>query len=164
MFLGFSSNARAESPWVAQAGVGLGVHRTHADYPDAPAPGFSFGPGMQIDAGYRVHRIAAIGFHLGAQVIGTPNQVALNSFEDRTYVGIEAGVSGSLIFDRVTLSPWFGFQSLHSKRYRAGGLSGTYNVRTFGHESVALFASVIANSGWPISDIGALVGVGYRYW
>ncbi len=147
-----------------QAGVGVGVHRTHADYPDAPAAGFSFGPGMQIDAGYRVCRIAAVGLHLGAQVIGAPKHLAINSFEDRTYVGIEAGVSGSVVFDRVTLSPWLGLQSLHSKRYRAAGLIGAYDVRTFGHESIALFASVIVNSGWPISDVGALVGVGYRYW
>jgi hypothetical protein len=164
LLLGLSSYAHAESPWVLQAGVGLGVHRTHADYPDAPAAGFSLGPGIQIDAGYRVHPIAAVGFHLGAQVIEAPKHLALNSFEDRTYVGIEAGLSGSVVFDRVTVTPWFGLQSLHSKRYRAGGLIGAYDVRTFGHESIALFASVIANRGWPISDIGGLLGVGYRYW
>lgn len=164
MLLGLAPHARAESPWVVQAGVGLGVHRTHADYPDAPAAGLSFGPGAQLDAGYRVHRIAAVGLHLGAQVIGAPKQLAGNRFEERTYVGIEAGVSGAVVFDRVTLSPWLGLQSLHGKRYRAAGLIGAYDVRTFGDESITLFASVIGNSGWPIGDVGALVGVGYRHW
>lgn len=170
ILLGLSPHAGAESLWVLQAGAGLGVDRTHADYPDAPPAGFSFGPGMQLDAGYRVHRIASVGFHLGAQVIGAPQHLAVNSYEDQTYIGIEAGVSGSVIFDRVTLTPWLGLQSLHSKRYRAAGLLGAYDVRTFGHESIALFASVIVNDdwlgadNWPISDVGALVGVGYRYW
>lgn len=170
VLLALSVPARADSPWVLQAGVGLGVHRTHADYPGAPPPGFSFGPAVQIDAGYRVHCIAAVGFHLGAQVVSAPQEQAVNSFEDQTYIGIEAGLSGSVVLDRVTLSPWLGLQSLHSKRYRAAGLIGTYDVRTFGHERIALLASVIVNNdwisgdNWPISDVGVLVGVGYRYW
>ena len=169
VLLGLSGHAGAESPWVLQAGAGVGVHRTHADYPDAPPPSFSIGPGVQIDAGYRVHSIAAVGLHLGAQVIEAPRHLAINSFEDRTYVGIEAGVSGSVVLDRVTLSPWLGLQSLHGKRYRAVGLTAAYDVRIFDHERIALFASVIVNNdllagdNWPISDVGALVGVGYRY-
>lgn len=170
ILLGLSADARGDSPWVLQADVGLGIHRTHADYPDAPAARFSFGPGVQIDAGYRVHRIVAVGLHLGAQVVEAPHHVALNSFEEETYIGIEAGVSSSVVFDHVSLTPWLGLQSLHNKRYRAAGLIGAYDVRTFGHESVALFASVIINNDWldidnlPISDVGALFGVGYRYW
>ena len=170
ILLCLSVQARAESPWVVQAGAGLGVHRTHADYPDAPPAGFSFGPAVQIDAGYRVHRIAALGLHLGAQVIGAPRHLALDSFEDRTFVGIEAGVSGSVALDRVTLTPWMGLQSLHGKRYRAVGLIGAYDLRTFGHERIALFASMIVNNDWlglgnsPISDVGVLLGVGYRSW
>lgn len=168
--LALFGHARAESPWVLNAGAGVGVHRTHADYPDAPPPTFSIGPGVQIDAGYRVHRIAAVGLHLGTQVIKAPKHLAINGFEDQTYVGIEVGVGSSFVIDRVTLSPWFGLQSLHSKRYRAVGLTATYDVRNFGHERIALFASVIVNNelfggdNWPISDVGALVGAGYRYW
>jgi hypothetical protein len=169
--LAFPSHARAESPFVVQVGAGIGAHKTHADYPDAPSAQFSFGPGMQIDAGYRVHRIAAIGLHLGAQIIGAPKHLHIGEFEERTYVGIETAISGTVVLDRSTLSPWFGLQSLHDKRYRAAGLIGTYDLRSLGrHESIALFASVIVNKAWlggdnwPISDVGALVGVGYRYW
>lgn len=170
IMLGLLGRAEAESPWVLQAGAGVGIHRTHADYSDAPPPSFSIGPGLQIDAGYRVHRIAAVGLHLGTQVIEAPRHLAINSFEDQTYVGIEAGLSGSVVIDRVTLSPWFGLQSLHNKRYRAAGLIGTYDVRIFDHERIAVFASVIVNNDllpgdqWPISDVGTLVGAGYRYW
>src|SRR5512135_1945391 len=91
VLLALSAPARADSPWVLQAGVGLGVHRTHADYQDAPPAGISFGPAVQIDAGYRVHCIAAVGFHLGAQVVSAPHEQTVNSFEDQTYIGIEAG-------------------------------------------------------------------------
>lgn len=164
VLLVLAADADAESPWVLQAGAGIGVHRTRAEYPEAPRARLSFGPGMQLDAGYRVHRIAAVGLHLGTQVIEAPNQIAPDSFEQRTYVGIEAGVSGSLVFDRVTLTPWLGLQSLHSKRYRAGGLSAAFDVRRSGHESIAGFASIIANRGWPIRDAGVLVGVAYRSW
>ena len=90
--------------------------------------------------------------------------VGIDDYEDRTYVGIEMGLSGSIVFERLTLTPWLGLQSLHGKRYTAGGLGGAFDVRSFGHEKIAVFGSVIANSGWPISDVGALVGVGYRYW
>jgi hypothetical protein len=168
--LALSAPARADAPWVLQASVGLGVHRTHDGDPDAPPAGFSFGPAVQIEAGYRVHCIAAVGLHLGAQVVSAPQQLAVNSYEDQTYIGIEAGVSGSVVLDRVTLSPWLGLQSLHARRYRAAGLIGAYDVRTFGHERIALLASVIVNNDWisadngPISDVGVLVGVGYRYW
>jgi hypothetical protein len=119
--LAISGIASADSPWVLQAGVGLGVHRTHADYPDAPPAGLSFGPAVQIDAGYRVHCIAAVGFHLGAQVVSAPQEQSATSFTDQTYIGVEAGVSGSIVLDRVSLSPWLGLQSLHNKRYRAAG-------------------------------------------
>lgn len=168
--LALSVPARADSPWVLQAGVGLGVHRTHADYPTAPPAGFSLGPAVQIDAGYRVHCIAAVGFHLGAQVVSAPQEQSITSFDNETYIGIEAGVSGSIALDRVTLSPWLGLQSLHGKRYRAAGLVGAYDVQRSGRESIAVLASVIVNNdwisdeNWPISDVGVLVGVGYRYW
>lgn len=164
VLLVLAADVRAESPWVLQAGAGVGVHRTRAEYPDAPEARFSFGPGMQLDAGYRVHRIAAIGIHLGAQVIEAPKHLAIDRYEHRTYVGIETGLSGSIAFERVTLTPWLGLQSLHSKRYQAGGLSAAFDVRTSGHESIALFASIVANRGWPISDTGVLVGVAYRSW
>lgn len=117
-----------------------------------------------MDAGYRVHQFGAIGVHFGAQAFRAPKHLAVNSFEDRTYVGLEAGLSGSLVVDRFTVTPWLGFQSLHGKRYTAGGLGGAFDVRVFGHESVTLFASLIANHGWPIGDVGMLAGVGYRNW
>lgn len=170
ILLGISVDARADSPWVLQAGVGVGVHRTGADYPDAPPPGFSPGAGMQIDAGYRVHRAAALGLHLGAQVFQAPRHLSINHFVDQTYVGIEGGVSGSVLLNRVTLTPWFGVQSLHNKRYRALGVIATYELRSVEHESVALLASVIVNNdwlaidNWPISDVGVIFGVAYRYW
>jgi hypothetical protein len=164
ILLALSSTAGAESPWVAQACAGLGLHRTRADYPDAPGATLSPGAGIQMDAGYRVHRLAAVGFHLGAQVVRTPKHLALYAFEERTYVGLEMGLSGSLLIDHFSVSPWLGFQSLHSKRYTAAGLSGGYDIRVLGHESITLFASLIANRGWPIADVGVLAGVGYRSW
>jgi len=150
---------------VLQAGVGLGVHRTHADYPMHHRRVSRSARPCKSSRLSRCTALLPSGFTSWAQVVSAPQEQAVNSFEDQTYIGIEAGVSGSVVLDRVTLSPWLGLQSLHSKRYRAAGLIGAYDVRSSATRDRGTRVRDrqqrwISSDNWPISDVGVLVASG----
>lgn len=165
-----STPARADSPWVLQAGVGVGVHRTryHADYigPGVmrPAALTSVGPGVRLDAGYRVHPVAAVGVHLGGQHVRAAERLAIDQYEDEHYLELEAGLSAAVVLDRVSMSPWFGQQGFQSKRQYAGGMTVAYDVRVGGSDRVAAFASATYGTGFEMRYYGLCLGVAYRYW
>ena len=156
-------SAHAESPWVLHSGIGLGVHRTTLDDFGMLHAVSSIGPGLRVDAGYRVHTSLAVGLHLGAQHIRALDQVSSDQFDEHSYVELEAGLSASVVVDRISVTPWFGLQGFHDQRQRAGGVTMGYDVRVVDRDRLGAFASLSYGSEF-MRYYGLCLGVAYRYW
>lgn len=170
--------ARADSPLVASAGIGVGVGSLRSDdLQPAKRPGAA----VIVDVGYRVHATTAIGLHLGAGhyfrydaygSIAEPNKGI-------GYTPLQVGISAQFtLADQFWFTPWFGVEDGALDTMYGRGLS--YRGLAFGltagfdllrdrerrlsvllavsrtHDGTNMFASQ--------NFIAGVVGAGYRFW
>jgi hypothetical protein len=106
-----SGVAHGETPLYVSAGVGLGQGRME-DYSGEAHT--KFGPGFQIDLGYRLRRTAAVGVHLAisqAAYKEYDNRAMFDTTTEYKLLPIQLGIAGHFVLaDRVSFAPWIGFQ------------------------------------------------------
>ena len=106
-----SGVAHGETPIHVSTGVGVGQARM-TDYTEEAQT--KFGPGFQIDLGYRLRRTAAVGVHLAisqAAYKEYDNRAMFDTTSEYKLLPIQLGITGHFVVaDRVSFAPWIGFQ------------------------------------------------------
>lgn len=181
-----SAHAEPEPPDFTFS-VGAGVAWSHLETPFRD-DGFTAGPSLRFDLGYRIKPHLAIGAHFG---VARGQSLQYESFEsgeepcppylyEFDYTSVEFGVMAQLVFDRFWLAPWIGTSELLGETGdldSRGNTSLGYGVAA-GYGFYALpsghYVDVVASAarslkddstdlGPPVPFVAFSFGIAYRY-